>query len=436
MLGVTHFGVLEFANSILTYLLLLADAGLEVWSTREAAQTRDLRGLAGRVIPLRFLAASFAFVVLMGMLPLLPDYPQLRVVLGLFGLSLFAQAANLKWVLMGQEKMARVAAGLVVAQVVFAACVFAFVHNATGLVWVPVLRFASDVALAAYFARQFAVMHGGLRLPLTLRGAVNTLRPVLTMGATNAMGLLNYNFDAVLLGFLKGPAMVGLYNAAYKPVTVALALPITYFQGMFPALSRVFVESREQFRELAGRSFRLCCIFALPIGVGLTMLAKPVIALLFGAAYAESARPLQILIWSAVMVTLRGSYRHALNAAGRQQLDLRSAAVSTTLNVGLNILLIPRFGMMGAACATVIGDAAWLGLAVYFFQRTVGPLNPLPLMARPAVAAVAMGGLLWYAQGIVWYWRAGLGAVLYVAILLVLGEPEVRAWMKKVLRQS
>jgi hypothetical protein len=57
-------------------------------------------------------------------------------------------------------------------------------------------------------------------------------------------------------------------------------------------------------------------------------------------------------------------------------------------------------------------------------------------MARPAVAAVAMGGLLWYAQGIVWYWRAGLGAVLYVAILLVLGEPEVRAWMKKVLRQS
>ncbi len=431
VLGVTHFGVLEFASSILTYLLLLADAGFEVWSTREAAQTRDVRELAGRVLPLRFLGAVIAFVVLMGMLPLLPNYPQLRVVLGLLGLSLFAQAANLKWVMMGQEKMVRVAWGLVVAQIVFAVSVFAFVHDASGLIWVPVLRFASELALAAYFARQFSVMHGGLRLPLSLRGARETLRPVLTIGATNAMGLLNYNFDALLLGFLRGPATVGLYNAAYKPVTVALALPLTYFQGMFPALSRVFAESREAFRELAGRSFRLCCIFALPIGVGVTLLADSVIGLLFGAAYAESAGPLRLLIWSAVMVTLRGSYRHSLNAAGKQNLDLRSAAVSTGLNVGLNILLIPQFGMMGSAWATVIGDAAWLVMVIYFFQRAVGTLNPWPLLARPAMAAAAMGGFLWYAQGIVWFWRAGIAAGIYFALLMVTGEPEVRSWTKK-----
>jgi O-antigen/teichoic acid export membrane protein len=431
MLGVNTFGVLEFANSLLTYLLLLADAGLEIWSTREAAQTSDIRRLIGRVMPLRFLTAGFAFAVLLGMLPLLPPYPYLRTVLVLFGLSLFAQAASLKWVLMGQEKMARVAGGLVLAQLVFAGSVFAFVRDPAHIVWVPVMKFASDAVLAVYFARQFARAHGGLRLPLSFQGAWSTMRPVLTMGATNAMGLLNYNFDAVLLGFLKGPTTVGFYTAAYKPVTVALALPITYFQGMFPALSRMYVESREAFRSLAARSFRLSAIFALPLGVGGTLLAEPVIGLLFGAEYAEAARPLRILIWSAVIVTLRGSYRHPLNAAGKQQLDFRAAVVSSVLNVGLNILLIPKFGMMGAACATVIGDSAWLGMAIFFYQREVGAMNPLPLVARPAIAAAMMGGFLWYAQEIFWVWRAGIAAGIYFAVLLALGEPEVRAWLQR-----
>jgi O-antigen/teichoic acid export membrane protein len=196
VLGVNTYGVLEFASSLLTYLLLLADAGLEIWGTREAAQTSDIRRLIGRVMPLRFLTAGIAFAILLGMLP---PYPYLRTVLVLFGLSLFAQAASLKWVLMGQEKMARVAGGLVLAQLVFAGSVFALVRDPAHVVWVPVMKFASDAVLAVYFARQFARMHGGLRLPLTFQGAWGTMRPVLTMGATNAMGLLNYNFDAVLL---------------------------------------------------------------------------------------------------------------------------------------------------------------------------------------------------------------------------------------------
>jgi len=53
VLGVASYGVLEFASSILTYFLLLADGGLELWATREAAEGRDLRELAARVVPLR-----------------------------------------------------------------------------------------------------------------------------------------------------------------------------------------------------------------------------------------------------------------------------------------------------------------------------------------------------------------------------------------------
>src|SRR5271169_6147217 len=60
VLGVSPYGVLEFANSLLVYFLLMGDAGLEIWATREAAGTDDLRRLAGRILPLRILLAVLA----------------------------------------------------------------------------------------------------------------------------------------------------------------------------------------------------------------------------------------------------------------------------------------------------------------------------------------------------------------------------------------
>lgn len=430
-LGVELFGVLELAGSLLTWFLLAGDAGLEMWATREAARSQDLRALIGRVVPLRLLLALASFAVLLGILPLLrvePDAlrPLLQVVLLLFGLSIFLQAVTLKWALLGQEKMGRVGKGLVLGQIVFAASVFALVRTQQDALWVPVIRVLSDAAMAAYFAREVAREHGGLRATFALRGSGTFLRPALTLGASQALALLNYNFDAVLLGFLRGVRDVGLYNAAYRPVTVALAVPLTYFQGLFPALSRTWGEGPQALRTLAERSLRLCAMVAVPLGVGGMLLAEPVIALLFGAPYAESALPLKLLIWSAALVILRGSYRHSLNAAGLQSLDLRCALVSCGLNVGLNIALIPRYGMLGAASATVLADVVWLVMAATYFNRRIAPLSPLPALARPVLAGAAMAAVLWLGEPLPWMLRGGAATAAYFAMLLALGEPELR----------
>ena len=61
VLGVTSFGTLEFAVTILTYFTLLADGGLEFWSTREVAHTGDVRQLVQRIVPLRLILASARF---------------------------------------------------------------------------------------------------------------------------------------------------------------------------------------------------------------------------------------------------------------------------------------------------------------------------------------------------------------------------------------
>ena len=450
VLGVANYGVLEFAISVTTYFLLLADGGLELWATREAAQGADIQQLVARIVPLRCLLCVGSFGVLFLLLPAFPSYPSLRTILVLFGLTLFAQAANLKWVFMGREQMTRVAVGLMVAQIVFAVAVFVVVRGPAGVVWVPVLRLAGDVATAVYFGYLYVRVNGKTGLTsqkgtggFTLRGASSVLWPALILGASHGLALVSYNFDSVLMGFMLGDRAVGWYNAAYKPVTAVLAMPVTYFLGLFPVLSRTFSESHQEFQEMVARSLRTMSILAVPVGVGGTFLAKPIIDALFGPAYANSVPAFQVLSWSAALVMLRGTYRQALNAAGRSTLDLRCAGVSTALNLCLNLLLIPHYGIVGAATATVLAEVVWLVLALYYFYRPrsgicdnaarpardgVVQLPLLPALVKPVAGSVAMAVFLFLTQPLFWVVRGFVGGLVYFGVLWLLGA--VRLWRR------
>lgn len=416
------FGVLEFAGSLLAWFLLLADGGLELWATRETAHATNLPALVARVVPLRFLLATASFVLLILILPLLPSGEYIRLVMVLYGLCLFAQAASLKWLFLGREQMGRIGVVLVVGQLAFALAVIALINRPAQVLWIPIIKFATDLGVAIGFARLYHAEFGTLLLPYTFAGARIAMGPAIVLGLTQAMGLLNFNFDTLLIGFIRSLPDVGLYNAAYKPVITLLALPLTYFSGLFPVLSRAWRQGRGSLRPIAERSLHLCILFSLPCGVGGSLLAQPIVEFLFGATYTAAFVPFSILVWSAVLVILRGTCRHVLNAAGQQTLDMRCALASSFINVGLCVALIPRFGLAGAAVATVAGDFVWFVMAAAFCHTRVIALRWLSLLWRPATASAVMGVFLFAAPIDSPLFRGMAATAVYAIALLLLGE--------------
>jgi O-antigen/teichoic acid export membrane protein len=159
-----------------------------------------------------------------------------------------------------------------------------------------------------------------------------------------------------------------------------------------------------------------------PVGVGGTLFAAPIVHALFGPVFAGAAPVLRILAWSAVLVILRGTYRHGLNAAGRADLDLVCAGLAAAANVGANLVLIPRLGLTGAALATVLGEAVWLAGAWACFRRVVGGLPLGRALLSSGLAALLMGAVSVLTDGLLWWpLRAGLGLVAYGGALLALG---------------
>ena len=143
------------------------------------------------------------------------------------------------------------------------------------------------------------------------------------------------------------------------------------------------MQNRDEFCLLVRRTAELWLVFVVPLVVAGTFLAGPVIRFLYGAAYDNSVAPFQILLWSAALVMLRWVYMDSLRATGHQALDVRCAVTSASLNVVLNILLIPRFGMIGAASATVTADVVWFFMSYYYFRRAVLPGERFPPLAGP-----------------------------------------------------
>lgn len=427
VLGVATYGVLEFALSVMTYFLLLADGGLEIWATRAVAQGQPVAALAGRIVPLRFLLAILAFAALCILVPLLPAYPSLREILLLFGLTLFAQAVSLKWVFMGREQMSTVALGLVAAQIVTSVALLVTVRDPSGLLWIPVVRLAGDTALAGYFAYRYRRAYGRLPLRVTVAESKDALRGAFVMGGAHSLAQVSYNFDSVLLGLLVGSTAVGWYNAAYRPITALLSLPVSYFLGLFPVLSRTFRDNPAEFQSLIGRSLHWLGIFALPVALGGMVWAKPAITFLFGSEYAGAVLPFQVLAWSAALVILRGTFRQALNAAGRQDLDLRCAVAATLLNVTANLLLIPYFGIVGAAVATLLSEVLWLGLVSYFAHRHITELRLSTFLVQPATAATVVAIGLWLMPSIPWLYQIPVAALFYFGMLVALDRNRWRS---------
>src|SRR5690606_8655238 len=107
---------------------------------------------------------------------------------------------------------------------------------------------------------------------------------------------------------------------------------------------------------LLDKSVRLTAVVGVGLGVGGSMLARPGFELLYGAQYLDSVLPFQILIWSVTLLFINRNFRVLLVSFDHQRYQLLVVASAAGLNVGLNLLLIPLYGLAGAAVATVLSE--------------------------------------------------------------------------------
>ena len=246
------------------------------------------------------------------------------------------------------------------------------------------------------------------------------MRVAVPLGIASVLITIYYQIDSVLLLQLSTPEEAGFYGAAYRFLAPLLVLPAAVMSSFFPVLSAANVTDPARVRRLVQRAAELMAVISLPALAGAIVLSGPIVDALYGDQFARTAEVLPILVIAYVSIcfgSLAGFLAPLLNLQWRLALY---SAVGAAANIGLNVVLIPRYGALGSAWATVATEILtmmlMLGTALVALRLRVRPWRLLATLA----VAVAMTGVMALAAPLGLIPAAVIGVLAYVCGLFAL----------------
>lgn len=417
------FGMISFASALFGYIALAVTAGFNDVGAREVAfHPEETSSIAATVILLRTVLAFFALAALGALVWFLDKPPTLKLVIVLMGFSLFSLALDTSWVYKGLERGFPVSLALITTHLLFVGMILLTVKGPEDVTLVPVAQFAAQMLAAILLAVPILRM-GKVRLDI--QKGLKLLRSSGLRTVTRMLRMLIYTFDVVLIGFLLGERQVGLYSAPYRICFLFVGIAVTVHISYLPALSRAFKQGPMATSEVARRSMGISAAIAAPMVVGGAILAAPLLQTLFGFEYLEGADAFPLMILSIGLVFIQSTMRNLLLVSDRLKTEAGVIAFAAAVNIVLCLLLIPRYGIVGAAFSTALAEALVLLVGMAVVHHVGISLNLRPVV-RPILAAGVMGIILvLMGSGHSLLLYLPIGVMTYLLALIILrGVPE------------
>ena len=208
--------------------------------------------------------------------------------------------------------------------------------------------------------------------------------------------IIYLRIDIVMLERMRGLTETGIYAVAARISEIWYGVPVLIAASLFPALWARRLEGAAYARALQA-AFDLLCWLAVALALAMQWCAAPLVGWLFGAPYAQAAPILTLHIWAGVFVFMRAVLSRWLLVEDLVRFSLVTHAAGAVLNVALNLILIPRYGGLGAAAATVASYAT-AGWGALFFAARTRPIGIM--MAKSLLLPLRFADLGRYARRI------------------------------------
>jgi len=164
-----------------------------------------------------------------------------------------------------------------------------------------------------------------------------------------------YWLDSFSVGFFMTTANVGFYNAAVPIALFLIMTPEIFMQLFFPLITREY--SKKNFgvvRELSKQVGKWVFIINLPIFILIFVFPGAFINLLFGAEYLQAENALRLLSLGSFFFSIAIISQNLMSSIGKSKFVLYNLVFASIINLSLNIILVPRYGINGAAFSTSV----------------------------------------------------------------------------------
>lgn len=357
-LGPQQFGLLSFAGSFVTLFLALALLGLESIVVRELVRAPEhSENLLGAAFFLRILSGGLSFAAAILTIYLIrPAEPVTHLLVAISGGALIFQAFDVIDLWFQSEVKSRYV--VIAKNSAFICC--AMIRAAL------ILAKARLTAFAVANALEIGLGALGLIIVYRMNGQsifrwqiqADRVRRLLTesipLVLSGIVFMIYLRVDQVMLGQMAGDREVGVYAAAVRVAEIWYFIPTAVVSSVFPNIIKARESDEGEFYRRLQKLYNLMAFLGYAVAIPVTFLAGFIIRALFGNAYAAAGPMLALLVWAGLFANLavaRNAYLFAMNWS---RILLAAVTFGAAVNVLLNLLLIPKYGGMGAVIASLV----------------------------------------------------------------------------------
>ena len=360
-LGVQQFGLLNYAIAFVAIFNPLANLGLDVVVVRRlVADPTQQQSILGTSFWMRFVAGWLTWLaVIIGIYLLRHDDAMTIVTVMILGAANIFQSFDT--IDLWFQSQVRSKYSVLAKNAAFIAT--------TSIRVVMVLSHAPLVAFVVAILLEAVLGAVGLLIVYKQQGylvklwqwsrslAQDLLRESLPLILSGLTIMIYMRIDQIMLGQMIGDKAVGVYSAATRISEVWYFIPMTVSSSVMPSIFNAKEISEELYYQRIGGLNRGLTWLAIAVAIVMTFVSKPLIVMLFGNSYIESGTILAVHIWASVFVFSGVATSGWFIAENLSYLSLYRTLSGAIVNILLNFFLIPIYGGLGAAIATVIAQA-------------------------------------------------------------------------------
>ena len=432
-LGVAGYGQYTTIFAYVAFLAVLADSGFFWIMLRELSRENvDASSIASNVLTLKFVLGLVFFALGSLVAFFIPQYAGVirsGIAIVSFGWLWMSLNSTFVGVFQVRHRMDQAVITDIVGRLV----------TLTGVLWLIAHSGTLPQIMAAYVLGNIV----NLAASLLLGRQFIRVRPQFDfvlwrklflkawpMGIVIILGSIYFKIDTVMLSLMKSSVEVGIYGAPYKILEVLLTVPIMFLGNIFPTMTRYLEAKDDRLERIFQRALDTLLILALPIVIGTIILAKPILLFVAGGQYvttstilifgqpATGVLALQILIVAVGIYFISNLFNYLLIADGRQRELIAPNILFVIVNVGANLIAIPKLSYIGTSLTTVLTEIVITIVLGWMVYRRLGLRPQVNQAGRILISTLGMGGVVWLLRDSPLLIAVAAGVVSYMALLV------------------
>lgn len=374
--GIAEFGLVVFAQAVVTYFVHVVDYGFSISAVREISLSRNepekLSDVFSTLYVAKLMLLVLSFIGLYLLTLIIPEW-HIHAFLFLSSFSIVAGQTVLPiWWLQGMEKMRGVAIMNILSKLIFAALVLLFIQKSTDYQWVNFYLGTSQMVVGLGAIAVIIVRYKLRFYWPTISAIRRQLRENRPIFLSVFAGFVSGNSNLLILGLIADPVSTGYYGIVEKILLAVRAPAVLLYQTIFPKVCLLAEQSFASLLSFLKAVTRLVIITFVPLGLIVFFWSEELVYLFSGQHLAHAAYLLKIVSFIPLLAALNIPPCQTMLAYNLKNSYAKITVSGAIFNIGVNITFVSAFAAYGtaiSALATELFVTAALFLNLIFYHR-------------------------------------------------------------------